>query len=332
MAYTSDHGRRGRQTSAALWGVLLAALLLFMVFGQVPDRTRFWEALYHAGHVPLFGLVAISILGLLRAGGVSLDRPRTWWLAFTLAILLGALTEILQLFQAGRDASFWHFLRDVAGAGSFLLAVATVGWKGGAGRLIRSARRRAVAWAAVVLMLSASGFNLAATTVMYGERDLAFPTLFALDGAWWERSFIETHDSVLTPHARPPHMAFGVDQPLARLDLQPGTYPGVAFDEPYPDWRGARCLVLTFVSDLEAPLPLTIRIHDVRHDNRFEDRFNRQLLIRPGFNRIVIPLDDVRRAPDRREMDMRHIRQIILFGYRLTLPTHVYLGPLYVAD
>jgi hypothetical protein len=51
-------------------------------------------------------------------------------------------------------------------------------------------------------------------------------------------------------------------------------------------------------------------------------------VIRPGVNRVVIPLDDVRRAPNRREMDMRHIRQIIVFGYRVTAPTHVYLGPI----
>jgi hypothetical protein len=86
--------------------------------------------------------------------------------------------------------------------------------------------------------------------------------------------------------------------------------------------------VLTFVSDLDASLPLVIRINDAAHDNRYADRFNRQVVIRPGVNRVVIPLDDVRRAPNRREMDMRHIRQIIVFGYRVTAPTHVYLGPI----
>ena len=134
----------------------------------------------------------------------------------------------------------------------------------------------------------------------YGERDRAFPTLFALDGAWWERSFIDTHDSVLTPHARPADVAVPFDGPLARLDLKPGTYPGVAFDEPYPDWRGLTSLVLTFVSDLDAPLAL-------RHPRARRERttigtgsLQPPALVRPGLNRVVIPLDDVRRAPDRR--------------------------------
>jgi hypothetical protein len=315
-----------------MWTGLLAGLLLFMMFDEVPEQTRFWEDIYHAGHVPLFGLVAISLLGLFQAGGASLNRPRTWWLAFTLAVVLGGTTEVLQLLQPGRGASFWHFLRDVAGAASFLLVAGTVRWKDRFAGPIRSAGGRALAWTGVFLMLSAAGFNLAMTVAMYGERDMAFPTLFALDGSWWERPFIQTDDSVLTPHARPAHMAVPLDEPLARLDLKPGTYPGVAFNELYPDWRGARTLMLTIVSDLDQPLRLTIRVNDAQHDNRFDDRFNRTLLVRPGVNRIVIPLDDVRRAPDRREMDMRHIRCIILFGYRLAEPTHIYLGPLRLGD
>jgi hypothetical protein len=332
MTHTPGDNRSRRVASAAIWAVLLVGLLLFMVFGEVPDTTRFWEDVYHAGHVPLFGMVAVSILGLFQSYGASLDLSGPWWLAFTLAVSLGGITEILQLFQPGRDASFWHFLRDVAGAGSFLLVGATVRWKDRFAGPIRSAARRRVAWAAAALMVGLAGLNLAATIAAYGERDLAYPTLFAPDGPWWERQFVETHDSVLTPGARPAHLAIPSDEPLARLDLEPGRYPGIVFDEPYPDWRGARTLILTFVSDLDRPIRLTIRVDDAHHDNRYDDRFNRGLVVRPGFNRIAIPLDDIRRAPDRREMDMRHIRHVILFGYRLTDPTRVYLGPLRLGD
>jgi VanZ family protein len=328
MTYIPDADQPRSRSSAIAWAVLLAGLLSFMMFGQEPERTRFWAAFYHAGHVPLFGLVAVSVLGFLRSRGASLASPRPWWTAFAVAVALGGTTEALQVFQPGRDASVWHFLRNVAGAASFLLVLATVGWTGGHRSLIRPAGRRALVGLGVVAMLTASGFNLAATVTAYGERDLAFPTLFAADGSLWERTFVDTQDSVLTPHARPVGVVIPFDGPLARLDLKPGAYPGVAFDEPYPDWSGARSLVLTFVSDLDAPLPLVIRINDAEHDNRYADRFNRQVVIRPGVNRVTIPLDDVRRAPDRRAMDMRHIRQILVFGYRLTAPTHVYLGPI----
>jgi hypothetical protein len=332
MTDITDDDRSRRLAGTVVSAALLVGLLLFMLFGEAPDRTRFWEAFYHAGHVPLFGLVAVSILGLLRGFGVSLARPRSWWTAFAASVALGAVTESLQMFQPGRDPSGWHFLRNVAGSASFLLVLATVGWTDGHGSLIRSARRRVLVAFGVVAMLSASGFNLAVTVAKYGERDLAFPTLFAANGSLWERSFLETRHGRITWQARPANLAVPFDGPLARLDLTQGSYSGVVLDEPYPDWRGARTLELTFVSDLDKPLPLVVRVHDDRHDNRTADRFNRRLVVQPGFNRIVIPLDDVRRAPDRREMDMRHIRQVLLFAPRVTAPTHVYLGPIRLGD
>jgi hypothetical protein len=332
MTYTTDDDRPRRNASTIAWAMLLAGLLSFMMFGQEPERTRFWGSFYHAGHVPLFGLVAVSVLGLLWSRGASLASPRPWWTAFAVSVALGGTTEVLQIFQSGRDASVWHFLRDVAGSASFLLVAATVGWTGGHGSLIRSAGRRALTGLGVVAMLGAAGFDLAATVTRYGERDLAFPVLFAADGSSWERSFVVAQDCVLTPHARPAGLAVSFDGPLARLDLKAGGFPGITFDEPFPDWTGARSLVLTFISDLDTPTPLVIRVHDARHDNRSEDRFNRRLLVLPGFNRIVIPLDDVRRAPDRREMDMRHITRIIIFAPRPTSPTHVYIGPIRLDD
>ncbi len=102
----------------------------------------------------------------------------------------------------------------------------------------------------------------------------------------------------------------------------------MAFDEPYPDWRGYRRLLVTIVSDLDAPLSLVIRVHDAAHDQRSKDRFNRSLTIAPGVNRFSIALDDIERAPDRRRMDMRRIRGVLIFGYNLKAPTHVYLGAL----
>jgi hypothetical protein len=120
----------------------------------------------------------------------------------------------------------------------------------------------------------------------------------------------------------------GFSEPLTRLDIKPALYPGVTIDEPSPDWRGYHRLVFSVVSDLEAPLNLTIRVHDALHDQRYSDRFNRTLKIVPGVNRVVIPLDDIRQAPGERQMDMARIRGIVIFGHRPPAPTHVFLGPL----
>jgi hypothetical protein len=86
--------------------------------------------------------------------------------------------------------------------------------------------------------------------------------------------------------------------------------------------------VLTAAPDLDSPITLTIRVHDADHDQRYADRFNRRLVVSPGLNRFVIPVEDIVNAPDRRRMDLRRIRGIVLFAYELDRATHVYLGPL----
>ena len=155
------------------------------------------------------------------------------------------------------------------------------------------------------------------------------PALAAFDGAWWERWFVETQDS--TPDR-------GCAAARARRDARrtaraarpaaPGAYPGIGIVEPHPDWSGYRVLVITIVSDLDAPLPLAIRVHDAAHDQRYEDRFNRALTRRAGGEPVRRSSSTTSGArPDRREMDMRRIRGVVLFAYQRTQPTHVFLGP-----
>jgi hypothetical protein len=308
--------------------LLLVVLLLILAFGAAPERSMFMDAFFDAGHTPLFAGVALAVLGLLRARGRGPSDPASRWRALLLTVAIGAITEVLQIFQVDRDPSLVDFARDVAGAGALLLLLPrnqpAPGTEGP-----RPVRRLGwLAFSAGVLLLAASMTNLGLTTAAYIARDRAMPVLAAFDGAWWERWFVETQDASVTARAKPPAVAASLAEPLARLDLKPGTYPGIGIVEPHPDWSGYRRLVITIVSDLDAPLPLTIRVHDVAHDQRYADRFNRALTVAPGVNRFAIALDDIRHAPDRREMDMRRIRGVLLFAYQRTRPTRVYLGPI----
>jgi hypothetical protein len=310
----------------AVWALLAAALLLFLFFGDAPERTLFWDALFDVGHVPLFGLLALAALRLLRARVPRMLPGQVWWVAFGTVAAAGVLTELLQTLQSNREPSIGDFSRDLAGAGAFLLGAVAFPRLAGGTSSAPAPRIRRAALAGAVLLVLLSGGQFAGTVAVLAVRQASMPTLFALDGSWWERRLVRPGTSTLTPNARPPALPAGFSEPLARLDLKPARYPGVTLDEPFPDWRGYERLRFTVVSDLDAPLRLTIRVHDALHDQRFEDRFNRTLTIAPGVNRLVIPLADIRTAPDRREMDMSRIRGIILFGDRLSAPTHLFLG------
>jgi VanZ family protein len=315
------------RAETAAWAAVIVALLLFLFVGDEPQVTQFWDAFFNAGHTALFGVIALATLRILAVRRPGQPAAQAWWTAFWFALGLGAATELLQFFQPSRDPSFEDFSRDFAGAAGVLLVLAAFPRLAGRHGPLRSGRQRLAASATAVALFAAAGAYLASTVVQYAERDARLPTLFALDGSWWERRLVQEHDSRLVYGQRPPDAAWSAG-PLARLDLQRGEFPGLELNEPYPDWRGYRALAFTVVSALDHPVALNIRIHDVHHDNRFRDRFNRTLTIAPGANQVVIAIDDIRRAPDRREMDLSQVRAILLFVHRPPAPLQLYLGPL----
>ena len=99
---------RGAPWAVARW-LLLAALLAFLTVGDAPERTRFWTALFEFGHAPLFGVIALVVRGLLAAR-LPEGRAHPSLRAFVAVVLLGAVTELLQLGQPWPDAAF----QDVA--------------------------------------------------------------------------------------------------------------------------------------------------------------------------------------------------------------------------
>jgi hypothetical protein len=307
---------------------LLALLMGVLAFVDEPDRTVFWGALFDAGHVLLFGLAALLVRGVLAPDPVGTGKRWTsaWALLITLAV--GAASEVLQLLQPGRDASVGDLLRDAAGAAAFLLLRAAVVAPGAGVSGQTAVRRRGAAGLLAVSLLVAAAVPFVRVVDAYVERDRAFPTLFGLDGSRWERQFVWTGDAELVPDAMPRGRPAAEGAPLARLSLRPGRYPGLVLDEPYPDWRGYQRLVFWTYSETDAPLTLTIRVHDAGHDGRWNDRFNTRVVVTRGAHRIAIPLDEIRRAPRGREMDMSRIRGIVMYAYRLDRPARVYLGPL----
>ena len=58
---------------------------------------------------------------------------------------------------------------------------------------------------------------------------------------------------------------------------------------------------------------LTVRIHDEYHDNKFDDRFNRLLTIKPGLNNLLIQLDEIRQSPELRTLRVDKIASMAFF-------------------
>jgi hypothetical protein len=320
---TGDERRR----AVAIYAVLLMLLGLFFIFGGPPDRTLFWDGLFDAGHVLLF---AASTLLAVRLA-LSLDtgpRIQSWRAAqvFVGMMLLAPLSEVVQMVQPSRNPSLNDVLRDSAGviavwlwwlpSSSMLQSVTS--WRLGAALRIAGA---------AVLVL-AIGVPLASIARVYDGRKRAMPDLVRLDGSNWERRLVRVRNARLTPSVVVTDGETRRVQAPATLALRPGRYPGIALNEPYPDWTPYRQLVFDVESPDGAPRGWTVRVHDASHNGDYRDRFNREFVLTGGRQTITIPLEDVRRAPVNREMDMRHIRGVAMFAWELDHAAQVEVGPL----
>jgi hypothetical protein len=114
-----------RRLAMFVWACTIAGLLALGQWLQPPDRSLAWITFLDAGHVPLFGVIALAVLQFLLATPLA-NRSRTflYGLALGLTVLMGALSEWLQI-GANRNSDPQDLLRDALGAGSFLLIAGT---------------------------------------------------------------------------------------------------------------------------------------------------------------------------------------------------------------
>jgi hypothetical protein len=106
----------------------------------------------------------------------------------------------------------------------------------------------------------------------------------------------------------------GIVGDVLNVEFGSEEFPGVSFHEPVPDWRRYKTLLIDVKNPDAGPLELVVRVHDRMHTRAFNDRFNKSFQLAGGERRTLrIPLEDIRRGPRYRLMDMAHISDITLF-------------------
>jgi VanZ family protein len=272
---------------------LLAAVLLFVPLPITP--TYAGRTLENAGHTPLFCLVTLGVLFALR------DHPRfpgvrLYAMAGLIGTGAGFLSEVIQKPLA-RDASWEDVAADAVGV-ALALAVYALFER----RTFLRAWQRLVA---LVIALSCVAIFLTPIVRMgraYVHRNGQFPVIADF------HSRIELYWT----------MSFGVNREVVgdalEVDFAADEFPGVSFHEPVPDWRKFRTLIIDVANPAAEPLTLGVRVHDRGHKHVYNDRFNRRYELAPGERRTLrIALEDIRKGPRQRFMDMAHISDITLF-------------------
>jgi hypothetical protein len=101
------------------------------------------------------------------------------------------------------------------------------------------------------------------------------------------------------------------------VELQGGSYTGIAIPGFYGDWNGYNEFVFDIFNPSEAILSIALKITDAQHDKGpqgYSHRFNRRLVVNPGWNSYVIPVQQIRQGPEDRPLDLSSIRYVEWFG------------------
>ena len=113
-----------------------------------------------------------------------------------------------------------------------------------------------------------------------------------------------------------------------RVVLGTEEYSGVALDYFPRDWRGYAFLSFDILNPGSEPIDLTCRVNDTVHQlrgNHYEDRFNRTYRFNPGWQTVRISLEEIRKTPRERSMNMEAIDNFAIFAIRLPRPRTIYI-------
>jgi hypothetical protein len=298
--------------------LLAAAVAVFVILNTVslPTDTHLWAEIHNFGHTPLFGGLALVLLGLsvLLLHDQIPTRVVHYLFAFAVAFTLGLISEITQIVGP-RDADLWDQVRNTAGIVGFLgIRLAADRKVPFDSRWWGRSRAALVRWIAI-LILVASVMPSILWADAYMHRKRHFPTLCAFE-YYQERMFIRPHQTEVDIDFPPGNWYSNTSGNAARVTfLTEATYPGFVLSDPFPDWSGFDLLAFEVYSEIDTAIHIYMTIEDDHHNRQYEDRFNRSLTIRPGINQIEIPLREVRAAPKSRPMDMKAIASVNIFGY-----------------
>ncbi|MEE9553433.1 MAG: VanZ family protein [candidate division Zixibacteria bacterium] len=295
---------------------LIMGLLIALDKLEIAGNTYLSREIQNAGHFPFFGILSLLILGLLSQflGKVILNRLWFYFQAFALTLLIGALHEYSQIIGP-RDADIRDLVRDAGGAVTFLALYMIYDKKMMTNWRKWNRKIKPIIIIGAVSLIVSMIIPSALWGGAYLYRNQNFPTICGFE-SMWETKFLKTQDARLETILPPNKWKDVTDKNVGKLTFFVAEYPGFAIEEPYPDWSRHKLLNFTVFSELDSSVQISMGIEDLRHNNDFNDRFNRTFTVDPGLNKISIPLSEIRKAPASRDMDMSDVRSIYLFAYK----------------
>lgn len=282
-------------------GCVIATLLMFW---PMPELNRFLRYGMDLLHAPFFAILAFVLDQKRKQYQQEKGRLILW----ILLLILGALLEFAQGW-VGRNSNWLDGLANLLGATSGILLSSS--------REALSFRNK---WFRQLLALSFIG--IASFSGIRGMWDtLAARQMFPV------LADFESSSQLLRWNPREAQLRRSQEYASegnysGRLDLDRGRYPGASLELPEMAWTDYEVLAFDLFWNPSPSLhqlntnrsfPVHIKLEDRGPNDTTADRFETTVTLTPGKNAIRIPLDDVRRGPVDRTLDLDQMCIFSLF-------------------
>jgi VanZ family protein len=293
---------------------IVIALLFIGLFVLKSDlvTTRLGKEIWNLGHLGAFFTVWLFLCNLFKV--FKPDSLKRIIVIITVTLLVSVAIEVIQ-YYIGRSAS----RKDVGLnlAGTFLALIVVIH----ANKYFNV--RRYILY--VVFILSTGVLVWKSSTVIFDEiqRRLLFPVLADFSkpyelGRWSYSS------------ARLEIIETDIGQVLNVTLLPIRQYQSIGFQTAGQDWTKYQELLIVINNNSKSELPLTLRIHDTKHNKNYEDRYNKSREIPPGLSTITVKLQDLHYAPRNRNMRLDEIQEIMLFTANIKQETQFQIKKIYL--
>jgi hypothetical protein len=315
-----------RASSAVIRFVLAIGILAVAHLINLPGVSRWWAEILNLGHVFMMGafsLIALGITGDLLGSRVP-NRLQQYMIALGVTVAVGGLFELAQI-PGPRDADIVDFVRDAAGALSFLSMYMLFDPQMS---VIRSKWNR---WTNAAIPVVAAGVILIASipairwTAAVYYRNCIFPTLCTFNSNC-EPLFWTYRDATLERVPPPEGWSRATDSLVGRMTCLPSPRSGFAINQVYPDWRAYTLLKVPLYLNETEPTGFFVQIEDREYQGSDADRFTYRTEISPGANLVSVPLELSARLPDGRVPDLRHIEIVYFYTADTTDTTELFIG------
>ena len=304
---------KNRKILIILYILLLIAGSLFFLAGFDYYSPRSYKRIWDQGHVFFYTILCVILLQSWNFIRNKNCPGQLFWLSL-ITILSGSLVELIQI-KFARLTELGDLWRDFLGC--------LLGWSffSDSCKKISAKYLWAIRLAVILLLIIelVSPFNAVLDEIIAKRQ---FPVLARFE----TRLEIERWESERPPVRTSEQVYEG--KYACKFTLTTEQYSGFTLKYFPGNWKEYDKLHFALFNPLSAPLALTCRIHDWQHiQNRepYQDRFNKRLLLQPGWNSFQISLQEVENAPQNRSMDLRRIKNLCIFAARLSEPVEIFI-------